>query len=416
MDPLSRRSFLRAAGAGAAGLSLASILAACERAASGTAATSTAASAPTATGALPLFEDNAAIAGDLPIEKGATLKIYQRGEYLYEDVIRSFVRRYADYDIDATVESFTSVDDAVANLGKPGSDYDVFFPSIESLRPLVAAKQLRPLNHDYLENSKFLWPQFLPPGPSYDPGMRYTTPYTIFTTGIGWRADLVDAADAPDQLDDPYSILWNPKYARGVYPSYREALGMALLRAGVADPNTATPAQLDAAAASLRELGEVAWSMDAAVDGLPDGRVAVAQAWSGDVITARRYALDEGGHEARNAKHLRYLWPERGVIGADLSAILTQGKNPVLAHAFLNHMMDMDVALENFGWNGYQPAVTCAIPAMFEPGTKWEWITGPNLVGAIASPDEWDPAAKLLPLDPSTDAAWQEAWQQVRVG
>ena len=91
---------------------------------------------------------------------------------------------------------------------------------------LVEAKQLRPLNHDYLPNSKFLWSQFLPPGPSYDAGMRYTTPYTIFTTGIGWRADLVDPADAPDQLENPYDLLWNPKYTRGFSPSYREVLAI----------------------------------------------------------------------------------------------------------------------------------------------------------------------------------------------
>ncbi len=54
---------------------------------------------------------------------------------------------------------------------------------------MVAADLLRPLNHDYIPNIDNLWPQFQ--NPWYDAGWRYSVPYTVYTTGIGWRTDMV---------------------------------------------------------------------------------------------------------------------------------------------------------------------------------------------------------------------------------
>ena len=34
----------------------------------------------------------------------------------------------------------------------------------------------------------------------------YTVPYTIYTTGIGWRADKVSEDIA--KMDNPWSIFW----------------------------------------------------------------------------------------------------------------------------------------------------------------------------------------------------------------
>ena len=96
------------------------------------------------------------------------------------------------------IESFSHIDEAVARLQDPASDFDVVFPVIDVLPGLVDAGLLRPLNHDYLPHVRNLWGWFRGDGPFYDPGQRYTTPYTVYTGGIGWRADVVADADAPD--------------------------------------------------------------------------------------------------------------------------------------------------------------------------------------------------------------------------
>ena len=53
-----------------------------------------------------------------------------------------------------------------------------------------------------------------------------------------------------------------------------------------------------------------------------------------------------------------YRLPRGGIVGCDLTAICARGRNPVLAHAFLDHLMDVGVAMRNFRWNGYQPPFT----------------------------------------------------------
>ena len=108
--------------------------------------------------------------------------------------MRAFEQAYAAADVHVEIESFEHIDEAIARLQDPASDFDVVFPVIDVLPGLVDAGLLRPLNHDYLPHVRNLWGWFRGDGPFYDPGQRYTTPYTVYTGGIGWRADVV--ADA----------------------------------------------------------------------------------------------------------------------------------------------------------------------------------------------------------------------------
>ncbi len=74
--------------------------------------------------------------------------------------------------------------------------------------------------------------------------------------------------------------------------------------------------------------------------------------WSGDVVNAQYY-LPKG----QSVDVLRYWFPEdgKGLVDNDLMVVLKGGKNPVLAHLFLDHMLDETNALKNFGFIGYQP-------------------------------------------------------------
>ena len=228
------------------------------------------------------------------------------------------------------VESFTHIDEAVARLQDPASDFDVVFPVIDVLPGLVDAGLLRPLNHDYLPHVRNLWGWFRDGGgPFYDPGQRYTTPYTVYTGGIGWRSDLVAEADAPDRRDDPFDVFLDARYRDrvGIYDAYRDALALGLQRAGVTDLRAATDAELAAAADFLSAsvaATNARFTDDGAEEGLPEGTFAVHQAWSGDILTAPRYAAEEGDDPREVAATLRY-WsptgPER-VVGLDLTADL----------------------------------------------------------------------------------------------
>jgi spermidine/putrescine transport system substrate-binding protein len=134
----------------------------------------------------------------------------------------------------------------------------------------------------------------------------------------------------------------------------------------------ATDGQLDAATRALADavaITGVRFTNDGVEEGLPEGEFAAHQAWSGDVLAAPHYAAAEG--DADIESRLRF-WSPAGpekIVGCDLMAVCERGLHPDLAHAFLNHLLDTQVAVENFCWNGYQPPLE---------GVTREAFTGPD--------------------------------------
>jgi spermidine/putrescine transport system substrate-binding protein len=381
--------------------------------------------APTTTEALgqPLPIDAGLIVpSDLPIEHGATLRVYEWKDYLSARVLASFQRAYADHDLHVEVESFEHIDEAIARLQDPSNDFDVVFPVIDVLASMVDQRLLRPLNHDYLPHTKNLWSWFRrPDGPFYDPGQRYTTPYTIYTGGIGWRADMVASGDAPDRRDDPFAIFTDARYRDlvGIYDAYRDALALGLQQSGVHDLRDATDGELSAAAGFLADAvaqTNARFTDDGAEEGLPERTFAVHQAWSGDILTAPRYAAAEGEDPHEVAGELRYWAPSEParVVGLDLTAIGARGRYPVAAHAFLDHLLRFDVALDNFAWNGYQvPMVGATREAFADPTFPWHDAVPANLRDAIVSEHEFALGQMLVGFGPSQDARWLAQWSRV---
>ena len=385
---LTRRTFLRAAGV-AAGSAL---IGACDTGDGGR------------TSAPPSIDDgNTQIDAGARIERGSTLRIYQWRDYLAADVLDSFTRRHAAFGVGVAVESFTTMVEATERLRRSDADFDVFFPTIESLPGLAAAGLLRPLTHELLPNLSNLWPYFLDgSGPFYDVGQRYSVPYTVYSTGIGWRRDLVRGRDAPADLENPYDAFWNQRYRGevGIYDDYREAIAMSLIRRGE-DPNSEDEGSVGRAVDDLIALTEdvdVEISAEGAYEELQTGEYALQQAWSGDILSAKRF----GAAPADGAGLVAYTWPRGGVVGCDLMSICAKGRNPVLAHAFLDHLLDVRVALENFHWNGYQPPVGDDPP-----------VVPSYLEDAILRPADLTEGRFLRPLGPEADARWRVGWQRV---
>ena len=304
MTGMSRREFLRrAAMVGAAAPGAASLLAAC-RAAAPTLRIPLASPAHPVT--LPILDANPPIHDGLPIERDATLHVFEWREYLSKDVLKSFADRFASYGVDVKTTSFENRDAAAAALARKGADFDVFFPTIDQLPSLVGSGLLRPLTHSYLPNLPNLWAYFTGSGPFYDSGQRYTVPYTVYSSGVGWRADLVPSLPGGSN-GDPSDVFWDPAFAGrvGMYDLYREAMGVALRRQGEG-PNTADATALSKAAGSLTEAVKrtrLKLTSDGAYEGLPKGEFWVHQAWSGDILAAPRW-----GHRppAQIAPLLRY--------------------------------------------------------------------------------------------------------------
>jgi len=356
---------------------------------------------------LPIHPDNKPIASGLEPEKG-TLKIYNWIDYIDKATVKKFGKQYG---VKTEITIFNTMDEAIAKLRSGSVDFDVFFPTIDRLGKMVAADLLQPINLDYIPNlAKNYWPQLV--DPYYDKGSRYTVPYTIYTTGIGYRTDHVDPP--PGDLPNPYDIFWDSKYKGKTFllDDYREAIGMILLRDGFMDVNTGNKQALDRAKEELLQLNDAVNIKVSVLDyeKVPEGSAWIHQAWSGDFVSAQYY-LPKGTPYTV----LGYWYPEdkAGVVGSDTIAVLKSSKNPVLAHHFLNFMLEETNAYNNFvNFVGYQPPLKSLNP----DNLVKDGVVPPHLASCVVRPEDFDKGQILLELDPDTDAIWNDAWAQFKAG
>jgi len=410
---ISRRAFLSRTAATALAVSGGVLLSACGQRDAGGAA-------PGAGGAKlaspdnpvtwPVPADAGRIADGMTPEQGATLRVYNWSEYIYKKVVQDFEKKYKKYDVKVQVSTYGNMDEAVAKLRGGQVAFDVLFPTYDYLGKLVQGNFLRPLNHSYIPNIEQVWPAFQ--NPWYDQGWNYSVPYTIYTTGIAWRVDKV--TDDIAKLANPYDALWDEQYRGkvGILDDYREAIGMTLLKNGITDLNTADQSSLDKARADLLQLidtMDIRATINGAYAKLPEDDFWLHQAWSGDMVGAQYY-LPKGV----SSDVLGFWWPEdgKGPIGNDTMVVLAGGANPVLAHLFLNFMLDDHWAVKNFSWNGYQPPLTSLDPdTLIGQGYVPE-----TLDKAVVRQEDFDRGLFELELEPAVDQRWQDVWDEFKAG
>jgi spermidine/putrescine transport system substrate-binding protein len=382
---------------------------------------------------LQTYEDVPPIESNLEPEDGP-LVVYNWEQYIWKQVLKSFGKKYG---VEVKYETFYNMEQAIQKFQTGEVDYDVFFPTIDYLPKLVAAKLVQPLNQDYIPNITNLWSSLQ--DPYYDRGAQYSLPYTVYTTGIGWRTDIVPVEVSElASMENPYELFWMPDLAPagkvGVYDAYREALSLGLYRDGAneTDLNTSDQAAIESAKQNLIQLSELVdakYTIDGAYAGIPEGKFGLHQAWSGDMQATPWYTSNPREESA----FMRYYWPARdgfgGTVDNDLYVIPTSAKNPVLAHLFLNYMMDEFNAIKNWSWVGYQvPFNAVDADTIFEesyPGLEgwfvWDYKAPAgehwdNLRSTIVTQEDFDIGQRAIGLPVEVDSLWQDAFAEVKAG
>ena len=173
-----------------------------------------------------------AIADGLEPEAGP-LRIFNYNDYVSPDIVSGFE---AQYGVKVEVTTITTDEEAITKLASGAIDVDLDLSvATDTLYKLVESGLIQPLNKTYLTNIGNVAAALR--DPYYDKGGVYTVPYTVFGTGIGFRADKVDPASVS------WETLWNPEYkgVTSILDNYREGLAMAMLRKGLTDVNTQRP-------------------------------------------------------------------------------------------------------------------------------------------------------------------------------
>ena len=350
----------------------------------------------------PVYPGNKPIASGLQPEEGATLRLYNWAAYVNEAVVKSFCKKY---NCKYSLTTYNTMSEALAKLGSGQLQFDVFFPTVAVLGQLVAAKMIRPLNQSYIPNIANVWPDYR--DPFYDLGWQYTTPYSIYTSGMAWRKDKVN-------LSPSWNMPWQGAPYAGkvaVLDDYRETISLALLRAGNLDLNTTNPAQIHAAGRALTELSALT---NVRIDNndytdVPTGKTWIHHAWSGDMAAAGGY-LPKG----TSIDTIGYWFPanRKGPVANDLMVNLTSGANPVLSHLFINYMLDVNNALENYSFVYYMQPLTEVTPAKLTS----EKLLPPQLASTVVLPEYFRDGLFQLELPPAANAVWESTWNSFSKG
>ncbi len=289
--------------------------------------------------------------------------VYNWSDYIAPDTLDKF---RAATGIRVVYDLFDSNEVLETKLIAGASGYDVVFPSLKPYAErMIGAGILRPLDRGRLPNYKNLDPAMLAVMAGGDAGNRHLVPYMWGTTGIGYNAAKVKAALGDDAPVGSWRLLFDPAAARKLAPcgisvlDDVEGLAAMLVHLG-RDPNSAKPADLDAAVAAFAKIRPYIRTFHSSnyIAGLANGDLCVALGYSGDVVQARNRA-----EQAKNGVAVAYAIPSEGAsLWIDTMAIPKDAPHVAEAHAFIDFLMRPEIIAGISNTVAYANANAAATP------------------------------------------------------
>src|SRR3954463_9861452 len=417
----TRRDFLlRSGGAALSFSSISGILAACSNSTTAGTAGTGAGGWPLGPGGIPLARPThpvkmkrweAPIASGMKPETGGTFTIFNYPEYIDPAVLKAFGKKYG---VTVKVTPFDDITTGVTKLASGTVSPDVTEMTPDLLSRVVAGKLVKPLNLDYIPNLKNVWSGFQ--SPYYDVESRYGVPYTVYSTGIAYRTDQVKE-DIPNLKPNGWDMFWHAQAYKGktaLLSEVRETIAMALLHRGITDLNTEDAKLVNRAVKDLQELYNICNIKvgDLQYETVPENKAWLNQAWSGDMMAGYFYYPPKP-----SVGKLRRFWnPGRGKgpIQNDMWSFFSTTQKPVLAHLFLNYMLENDVAYSNFvDFNGYHPPLNEIDPQqLVTKGLIPETLANSVLTEEDLGPD----SLQEMTLTTQGQALWQNGYSEFLAG
>ena len=337
------------------------------------------------------------------------VNIYNWSDYIAEDTLDNFA---AATGIQGNYDVYDSNDTLEARMLAGSSGFDVTVPTGNYLQRQIAAGVYQPLNRDLLPNWGNMDPQLMALAEAFDAGNEHAVIYMWGTTGIGYNIDAIRERLGADYVVNSWSLIFDPEIAARLadcgiswLDDHTELLPPALRFIG-RDPLSTDEADLEAAVAMLEQVRPTVRYFHSSqyISDLANGEICVAVGYSGDVLQAAARA-DEAG----NGVNIGYAIPDEGAnLWFDMFAIPADAPHPEAAHAFINYMMDAQVAANNTNYVQYANANAASTPL----------IDAEVLGNASIYPSD---AARanfwtLRPHTSRTDRIVTRLWTRVRTG
>ena len=257
------------------------------------------------------------------------LGLYTWSDYIKPGLIKRFEREHG---CRVVMDTFESNEAMYAKLKAGASGYDLLTPSSYMVSLMYAQGMLRRLDHGLLPNLVHVDPDYL--AIAVDKTMDHSVPYMLVVSGIAYLEGRVKDVVPSWRMFGRTDLAGRMT----MFNDMRETIGAALKTLGYSI-NTTDPAELAAAESLLLE-----WKKNIAKFeneqykiGLASGEFLLVHAWSGDVFQVRK-----------ENPAVRFFVPEEGtVISCDDLVIPADARETRLAYAFIDFLLDPQVAAEN---------------------------------------------------------------------
>lgn len=266
-----------------------------------------------------------------------TLHVYCFGDYFDPELEEQFEEE-TGYNV--VVDLFDTNEEMYPVVKNNTADYDIICASDYMIEKLVAEDLLAEINYENVPNAENISEVIKPFMEEFDPGMKHSLPHTWGTYGIMYNKTMVD-----EEITS-WDVLWDKKYDdKIVMPnSMREGFMLAAKKLGYS-MNTTDENEIKAITDALIEQKPLAYSFDndRAREIMIGDSAAMAVITSGEVL----YSQEEN-------ENLEFVVPEEGTeVWTDCWAIPKTAKNKEAAEAWMNFMLDKDVARINFEYLTY---------------------------------------------------------------
>ena len=261
--------------------------------------------------------------------------LYNWNNYLAPET----VKRFEEFCKCTVVQTYYSDnEELLAKLSAGAKGYDMYVPTSNAVQALIKSGRLKPVDKAALPNLKNIDALYM--NTPFDPGNKFSVPYAMSTTIIGYNDEKIKELGLPT---DTWALIFDPKYLEKikgrvtVLDSANELFAAALKYKGYS-ANDVDPKHWDEAVEVIKKAKPywAAFNASSYIKELTVGNIWVVHGYSNDIFQANLDAQAAG----RKFKILQGMPKEGAVLAVDSMVIHKAAPRSDLAHKFINFMLD----------------------------------------------------------------------------
>ena len=233
---------------------------------------------------------------------------------------------------------YSDNEELLAKIAAGAKGYDVMVPTSNAVEALIKGGQLMPIDKAKLPNLKNINPTYL--NTPFDPGNKYSVPYAMSTTIIGYNDVEIKKLGLPT---DTWAVIFDPKYLEKVkgrvtvLDSANELFAAALKYLGHS-ANDVDPKHWNEAKAVIDNAKPywAAFNASSYIKELTVGNIWLVHGYSNDIFQANQDAQAAG-----RPFHILQGMPKEGAVLAVDNMVIQKGApRPDLALQFMNYLLE----------------------------------------------------------------------------